>query len=235
MELFFIENYSVGQELIALSVEESRHVQKVLRKRSEEEIQLTDGNGTLLLARIKGEQDRRLQLSVTEPKKFPFPSKNNITLAISIIRPNRMDWAVEKATELGIKKIVPLYCHYGIFRNLKLDHLKRVAVSAIKQSGQVYLPEISPPLSLSEWIEKSVQEKCNRLIALPDTEGRWSDSAPNLKNNKYQLLIGSEGGFHTDEIKKAIQHHFHPLHLGPTTLRTETAAITGITLLKSHM
>ena len=234
MELFYTEHYSAGQKQITLSIEESRHIQKVFRKKPQDIIQLTDGKGTLVLAGIAGEQNRQLQLIIKEVRPIPFPNENDIELGISIVRPNRMDWAIEKATELGIKKIVPLHCQYSTFRNLKLDHLKRIAISAIKQSGQVFLPEISSPLPLFDWIEKIGKEQSNRLIAVPDTKGIWAVQSSFADINKYQLLIGPEGGFHANEITMVEQHHFQPLHLGPTILRTETAAIAGITFLKSR-
>ena len=182
-----------------------------------------------------GKQNRQLQLSIQQTKKLPFPPENDIELAISIIRPNRLDWAIEKATELGIKKIVPLHCHYSTFRNLKLDHVKRIAISAMKQSGRLYLPEISSPLSLADWMDKSVREQCHRFIAVPSKKGHWEAQLSDSTIKKYQILIGPEGGFHKNELEKGEQYQFQQLNLGPTILRTETAAVAGITFLKSIM
>jgi 16S rRNA (uracil1498-N3)-methyltransferase len=235
MELFFIDKYSEGQKKITLSIEESRHVYKVLRKKTTDTIQVTDGKGTLVLTTIAGEQNRQLTLAVQEFRKFPFPSENEIELGISVVRPNRMDWAIEKATELGVKKIVPLYCHHSSYRNFKLDHVKRIAISAIKQSAQVYLPEISDPMSLNEWMESPAELPIHCFIATPASEGIWAGKSSDKTIRKYQLLIGPEGGFHSKELENTRKHSFKPLHLGPTILRTETAAIAGIIFLKSCM
>ena len=235
MELFFTETFSPGEAKFSLSVEESIHVGKVLRKKTADNIQLTDGRGNLVHAVIKGEKNRQLNLMVKEYKTLPYPTENDIELAISVIRPARMDWAIEKATELGIRKIVPLICQYTTYRRLKLDHLNRIAISAIKQSGQVYLPEISAPVTISEWIKLSGQTESNRFIAIPDKGGIWAGQKRSRETRKYLLLIGPEGGFHRDELELSRQYHFQPLHLGPTVLRTETAAIAAITVLKSRM
>ncbi len=233
MDLFFTENFVPGQDFLILPSEESRHIWKVLRKKPGEHIEVTDGKGHRINGLIEKEQNRKVIIHVQQVAKIPFPPANQIEVGLSLIRPNRMDWAVEKLAELGVKKIVPLNCQFSTFRSVKLDHLKRIVISALKQSHQYYLPEISPVKTFSEWIDGPCPVRTARFVSSPHTEGLWSRRPGNKKIEFCQIIIGPEGGFHPDEINKMEQYHFSKLHLGPHILRTETAAVVGTAMLKS--
>jgi len=235
MDLFYTDSYPPGQDYLTLSIEESKHIRKVLRKRSGDLIEVTDGKGNRIRGLIESEQGSKVRLKVQHLEKIPFPPNNRIEIGLSIIRPNRMDWAVEKLTELGVKKIVPLRCEFSTFRSVKLDHLKRIVISALKQSRQYYLTEISPAVTFLDWLSGSQPGGTERYVAYPHADGLWSTNLGDKKSELYQIIIGPEGGFHKDEISKMEQYQFNKLHLGPHILRTETAAVVGTALLKSCM
>jgi len=234
MQLFYTDLYIPGQKSLNLSMEETRHLWKVLRKRSGDRIEVTDGRGTRIIGIIEGEQNRQVKLEILEIEKIPFPPHNQLEIGLSIIRPNRLDWAVEKLTELGVEKIVPLRFEFSSERSVKLEHLKRIAISAIKQSHQYYLPEIHPPMMFAEWLQNPGSGDAVRYAAVPHTRGLWTNSLPENKNNFCQLIIGPEGGYHPNEINLMEQFPITKLHLGPHILRTETAAVTGTALIKSY-
>jgi len=154
-----------------------------------------------------------------------------IEVAISTIRPNRMDWAIEKLTELGVQSIVPLHCHFTNYWQIKREHLQKIAISAMKQSRQYFLPEIKDVVSLEEWLLGTSQQSGVKFLAHP----RWEQSEKintSRLSEKFFIAVGPEGGFHPDEISHAGQVGFELLPLGQTILRTETAAVRGVVQLK---
>lgn len=231
MDLFYISNFMPGQRELVLSAEESHHARSVLRKKKGAILQLTDGRGHLLSANITDEHGSQLILQVQQQKKIEFPPENLIEIALSSIRPNRMDWAVEKLTELGVQTIVPLQCHYTSYRSLKLDHLRKVAISAMKQSEQVYLPEIKPLTSFESWVKEISETSGPKFFAHLQPKSSPILSTLN-RQEKIYIAVGPEGGFHADEIRQAKKSGFEILSLGPTILRTETAAISSVIRLK---
>lgn len=229
MQIFYAENYTAGQREITLPPPETKHIRKVLRKKKNDEIILTDGKGRRILGIIHHITDRYTQIYVQSYQKIQFPEENAIEVAMAVIKPKRMDWAVEKITELGVKKIIPLKCQYNSPYPLKLDHLNKIAISAIKQSNQYHLPKISTAVDIKDWIKAADGIK---IIATFD-ESLTSNiqkqiSSPGL----LQIMIGPEGGFHSSEIQLAYKNSFNSLHLGNTILRTETAAVVAVSQLK---
>jgi len=231
MELFYIPDYLPGQPTLNLPADESHHARKVLRKRRGDILRVTDGLGSDITAIIQDDKEPQLKLLIQKVEQIPFPPENRIEVALSVIRPNRMDWAIEKLTELGVHTIIPLHCQYTNYRSIKIDHLRKIAVSAMKQSKQYYLPVIKPTMDLKEWIANAAQNPGRKFLAHPKAE--LSGQIPEIKpDEKFWIAIGPEGGFHPDEISLTRQAGFELLPLGQTILRTETAAIRGIIYLK---
>jgi len=232
MELFFVQNFTPGTPEIHLSSEESRHARKVLRKRPGDVIDLTDGRGYHIRGEITDLSGKSVVIRVIRWEQSPFPPANHIQVAVGIIRPNRLDWAVEKLTELGVERITPLLCRYTTIRTIKPDHLQRIAISAIKQSGQFYLPAIDLPVSFDHWMKDTTGFEGIRLIAQPEGNSlvEIRSSSPNIR--RILLAIGPEGGFHPEEIELAINRKFRTFHLGETILRTETAAVAAVVRVK---
>jgi len=231
MDLFFVENFQPGDRTILLSPEDSRHAVKVLRKRKGDLIDLTNGAGYYLQGAILKDSPQELVVELTKVELRPKADANQIELALPIIRPNRMDWAVEKLTELGVSKITPIACAYSTARQIKKAHLRKIMISAIKQSRQFYLPEIGPVTGFAEWIKDIAPKKGLKYIAhqeIADKEIKRSDPAGMI-----YLAIGPEGGFHPEEINLALSSGFKILYLGESILRTETAAAVGVAKLKT--
>lgn len=235
MQLFYTDSFSPDAEKIILSSKESTHVKKVLRRRVNENILLTDGKGHLIEGKIEKVLNEQLIVQVKNFQFYPYPSENLIVVALAIIRPNRLDWAVEKLTELGIFKIVPLVCHYNTYHNVKMEHLRKISISAIKQSNQFYLPQIAPISQFHEWVQSIEHEEGTKIIAnIHDDSNKSLKKMRRIKGKVY-IAIGPEGGFHPDELKMSSAHQFQHIGLGKTILRTETAAVVAVSKLKMFL
>ncbi len=205
--------------------EEARHIRRVFRTREGTQISVTNGAGLLALASVEyrnGEVWCRIQ----KVWEMPCRTRQRITIAFSIIRPNRMDWAVEKLTELGVTTIQPLRCRYTTIRTFKTDHLRKVAISAMKQSEQTYLPQIQPPMELSHWLDsRQVSTIPRRYLAhLSENAMPFIRQFPS-SGVEAVIAIGPEGGFSEAEIEQLVAREFIPVKLSAHILRTETAAV----------
>ncbi len=234
MELFFLETFTPGQPEVVLSPEESHHLTRVLRRRVGDALELTDGNGRRLQGEIVFQGKKEVRIRIRQEEQVPFPATNELEIGVGIIRPNRMDWLVEKLTELGVRRIVPLICKYSNFKKIKAEHLRKISISAIKQSRQFYLPEIAPPQPCREWMENLPAANGNRFLAHPDGKAtrmkRWE--SPELP---LILVVGPEGGFHPEELALAREQDFQLIRLNTPILRTETAAVVATALLKNFL
>jgi 16S rRNA (uracil1498-N3)-methyltransferase len=140
--------------------------------------------------------------------------------------PDRIEWFVEKAVEVGIERISFFFGQHSERRHLKLDRLEKIAIAAMKQSLQTYLPTLDEPVSFSELLKTGGEEQ--RFIAhLPDNEPPVSLAQIAKPGGQYTVLIGPEGDFSTNEIQQALSAGFQMATLGTTRLRTETAALTA--------
>jgi 16S rRNA (uracil1498-N3)-methyltransferase len=233
MDLFYIENFHSKDTVVSLSTEESHPISKVLRKSTGSQIRLTDGKGQLISGEIADSRKRQLKVAVTKIQKFDFPALNQLALGVAVIRPNRMDWIVEKATELGIKTIVPLICQNNSYSSIKQIHLKKIAISALKQSQQTYLPDITKPMELESWLIDNPNQFKSRYIADPAGNSLPPGDSASPVLFPCRIAVGPEGGFTDQELQLAGKLGYSRLRLGNTILRTETAAIAAIAILKS--
>jgi 16S rRNA (uracil1498-N3)-methyltransferase len=235
MELFYTDQFTPGQTHLTLSVEESLHISRVLRKKSGDSIHITDGKGHLISGEISNQSGRQITIKVANFEISPFPSSNRIELGVAIIRPNRMDWIIEKATELGIQKLVPLICQYNSYQKIKKEHLRKISLSAMKQSQQTYVPEIADPINFQDWLQTSQRLEKSSFIANPTGSTKDFTNIKSPVEWPCRIAIGPEGGFTSKELELAKKNRFHKLKLGNIVLRTETAAITGLIILKTSV
>jgi 16S rRNA (uracil1498-N3)-methyltransferase len=233
MELFYTDQFSKECTYLTLSFQESHHISKVLRKKGGDLIQLTDGKGHLISGKISKSKGRQLIIEVDGVAESAFPSENRIELAVPIIRPNRMDWMVEKATELGVQKIVPLLCHHGSYKKIKRDHLQKIAISALKQSRQTYLPEIADPVSFPDWLQNLKSSIKSSFIADPAASVEAFTKIPFAAELPCRIAVGPEGGFSEQELEFAEKEGLYGIKMGNTILRTETAAVTALIIVKT--
>ncbi|MCK8520713.1 16S rRNA (uracil(1498)-N(3))-methyltransferase [Aquimarina sp. D1M17] len=225
MQLFYNDTLSSSSTEIKFSREESKHIAKVLRKKEDDILHITNGRGDLFQAKITFSNPSQCIAvidSFETQKKKPY----RLHLAVAPTKMNdRYEWFLEKATEIGIDEITPILCDHSERKVIKLERFERILQSAMKQSLQCYLPKLNPLVTFSDFIAKPNQDQL--LIAhCEETKKQSLQDILQLKSNS-TILIGPEGDFSPDEIHKALSSGYHPVTLGETRLRTETAAIVA--------
>ena len=228
MNLFYQPGIPEG--ILYLDADESRHCVKVLRRKAGDVISVTDGAGYFYEAVITradaGQCHFDVRTKTAAPKRDFF-----VHIAVSPTKnADRIEWFVEKATEFGVDKISLVDCKNTERSFIKIERLNKVAISAMKQSLKAVLPVISNNvLQFAEVIENCQEEE--RYIAYVDASNplHLKDSAK--AGSSYCVLIGPEGDFSSEELKTALDHKFRKVSLGPSRLRTETAAVAACHIL----
>jgi 16S rRNA (uracil1498-N3)-methyltransferase len=224
MQLFYVPGIS-GSEII-LDETESKHAVKVLRLGKGDSIICTDGAGGLYTATITDAHPKHCKLSIVESKMQVGKRNYNIHIAIAPTKNNeRLEWFLEKATEIGIDEISLLLCDNSERRKANTERLEKVVVSAMKQSVKAYLPKLNEPVPFDEFIADS---KAGQKFIAHCRENNLPHLKDMVQKEKSVLvLIGPEGDFSNKEIELAIQHGFEAISLGNSRLRTETAGIVS--------
>lgn len=236
MEFFYCVDLSDVSEVVQLSGEESHHLRRVFRKRSGDLIALSNGKGLLAEAVIEKDSAQKISCRIRNLRKILPPPERRIHLALSLIRPNRMDWAVEKLAELGAGSIQPLLCRFSSIKTFKAEHLRKIAVSAMKQSEQAYLPELLSPLSFEKFLRQlPPPESRLRLIAHRAEEAVSFKEIAVKPGQEILIAVGPEGGFSEEEVTQARESGFRPLKLAGQILRAETAAVVAVAQAKLHL
>ena len=224
MHLFYSPD--INSDIHALSEEESRHCQRVLRLKEGDAIHLTDGRGTLYEARIIDAQAKQVTVEVTDKKAEYGKRPYSLHLAVAPTKNiDRFEWFLEKATELGVDEITPLLCERSERKAIRLDRMEKVITSAVKQSLKAYHPFLNEMASFDSFIRKSRGGQLF-LAHLPEYDPVLLPHAYN-KGEDATILIGPEGDFSDGEIKLARGHGFQCISLGNNRLRTETAAVAA--------
>ena len=201
-----------------------------------EQLQLTDGKGNLFTCKIIDNNRKRCAVTILTTQYSPSNIRR-IAIAISILKnTNRFEWFLEKATEIGIVEIIPIVCTRTEKQNFKTERLQSILISAMLQSQQCWLPKMGEPVNYNKLLEgMNTLQDTQKFIA--HCEHQNSKSELNTKllepSTSTLILIGPEGDFTKEEIELALSHHFIPVSLGNTRLRTETAGIVAAVLL-SH-
>lgn len=232
MEIFWTDRIEAG--LCLLGEEESAHCVRVLRHREGDNVCVIDGVGTMYecvlsqaspkaaVARIEkanpgwGSHPYRMEMAVC-------PTKNI----------DRYEWFVEKATEVGTDRFVPVIGDHSERKVLKTERLRRIVLSAAKQSLKAAVPEIAEPLTVKEFIASVADSSALKMIACcfeDESHPRTSvmQALSGTDRREYIVLIGPEGDFSREEVRLAIEAGFIPVHLGESRLRTETAALAAV-------
>jgi len=221
MDIFFSD--TVKNNKIELPKSESHHCIAVKRKRINDKVKIIDGKGLTYIASITIANKNNVVLDIESKKKSSQPN-NNLHLIISPTKSHdRIDWIVEKATEIGVEEISFALCHRTERKKINIDRVKRITISALKQSGQAYLPKINNLQKIKDILESSKAEQ--KYIAHLEDEAQVHLRSVYRKGRSSCVLIGPEGDFTKDEIDLSEKYNFTSVTLGENTLRTETAGI----------
>lgn len=225
MQLFYNPFISdVGSE-IPLDKQESKHIQKVLRKSEGDILKMTNGEGIFFDAEIISATGKSVVIKIlNEEKAEPLPYRLHLAVAPTKLN-DRYEWFLEKATEIGISEITPIICEHSERRVIKKDRYEKIIQSAMKQSLKAHLPILNDAVSFKDFLE-NVSPSSTRLIA-HCAEGEKQNLKQIQDLTDVIILIGPEGDFSENEIKMAQEQNFTAITLGSSRLRTETAAVVA--------
>lgn len=226
MQLFYNPEVKEGDKEIAFPREESKHIVKVLRKKSGDELKITNGRGWIFTTEIiAADQNQCLAKILNSEKEAPAPYHLHMAVAPTKMN-DRYEWFLEKATEIGVQEITPVICDHSERKVVKLNRLERVIQSALKQSLHARFPILNEPISFTDFISK--EREGQKFIAHCEEDKEKNLLSKQLqRGSRSTILIGPEGDFSSKEINAAKDHSWIPVSLGNSRLRTETAAIVA--------
>lgn len=238
MEIFYANEINGG--LALLDADESAHCVRVLRHRVGDEVTVVDGIGNMYRCRLGDDSPKGAAAEILETVPGWGGHSYSLNMAVCPTKNNdRFEWFVEKATELGVDVVSPVIGERSERKAFKAERSRKIALSAMKQSLKAKLPLVEEPVSVRDFILGHSVDSGVKMIcycfegetlrrSIKDVlEGLPSDSA-------VTVLIGPEGDFSPEEARLAVGHGFVPVHLGPSRLRTETAAVTAVTACYLH-
>lgn len=239
---FYVPPAQFDGDIATLTADEHHHLRNVLRIRTGETIRLMNGEGTSYLARVldtKMEGATQAQILSAE---FHAPRLPSLTLFQGVPKHDKMELILQKTTELGVTRIVPMHAERSLQKpsQNRCERWQRVIISATKQCGRAWLPELSPPQKFEACLAQVKQFALSLLCCenererhiktvLRHHEGQGQDAA------SIAIFIGPEGGFSAEEVNAAAENGCIPVTLGPNILRTETAAIASVAVVYYQM
>lgn len=225
---------SAGSQ-ITLSKQASHHIGQVLRRKPGQLLHVFDGTGGYYPAEVMSVDKRAVVVNTGNLVNDKRESPLSITLAQGISRGQHMDFTIQKAVELGVRRIVPVLTEHGNVRldeqrtDKRLVHWRKIIISACEQCGRNFIPEITEPVAFTDWLGQ--EQAALKLILEPASA--MSLNSLNMPEGDVSLLSGPEGGFSAGEVESADFAGFQPVRLGPRILRTETAAVAALAAMQA--
>ncbi|WP_405607213.1 16S rRNA (uracil(1498)-N(3))-methyltransferase [Polaribacter sp. Asnod1-A03] len=227
MQLFYNSDITTETKQITFDKIESKHIVRVLRKKENDILKITNGKGFLFDVKIIIASDKKCLAEVIAFEKKQKPWDYYLHIAIAPTKLNdRTEWFLEKATEIGIDEITPIICSNSERRVVKLERFQKIIQSAMKQSLKFTLPKLNEPIKLSEFIKQDLDGQV--CIAHCEEQEKTLLQSVVKPSTKTTILIGPEGDFSVQEISKCLEKGFTPISLGESRLRTETAALVAV-------
>jgi 16S rRNA (uracil1498-N3)-methyltransferase len=224
MQLFYTPDIDAASSAYYLNEEESKHCVRVLRLQAGDKMQLIDGKGNFYTAAITDAHPKRTQLQIISVQK-EFNKRNHyLHIAIAPTKNiERLEWFLEKATEIGIDEISLILCQRSERKEAKVERLNKIITAAIKQSIKAYHPVLNEMIDLNKLL--SAKFDGQKFIAHCDSGDKVSLKNELKLSGRYLVLIGPEGDFTSKEIENALKNNLKAITLGESRLRTETAAL----------
>lgn len=234
VRIYQVGEYTSGQS-VELSPEAGQHVAVVLRMQVGESITLFNGMNCEFQATITMVKKKQVIVSVNSAQEINRESPLVINLGQAISKGERMEWAMQKSVELGVASITPLITERCVVKldkermAKKVQQWQAIAIAACEQCGRNQVPLIHNPMPLEQFMQQAQGEL--KLVLHTQGNKNWRDYLTTQR--EMALIIGPEGGLTDAEVSLALQYHFQPLSLGPRILRTETAAISALSVLQA--
>jgi 16S rRNA (uracil1498-N3)-methyltransferase len=235
LDFLFLEKFimhisytpDISSDHYMLSEEESKHCIKVLRLKKGDQINLIDGRGGFYLAEIIDDHHKKTLVKVVE-KIIQVKRSYKLHIAIAPTKNvDRLEWFLEKATEIGIDEVSFIECQYSERAVVKTERLNKIVTAAIKQSQQAYHPLLNEPLKFKEYLRNFKSNESDKYIAHCRNSKKHKFSRIYKSGKDVIVLIGPEGDFSEEEVKLAEEAGFKSISLGENRLRTETAALVA--------
>jgi len=225
MQLFYSPDINSECKEYTFSKEESKHIVRVLRKKEGETLHITNGKRFLFTVEITIADAKKCLVQINAIKQIENHNYN-LHIAIAPTKMNdRMEWFLEKATEIGVDEITPIFCDNSERKIIKKERFEKIIQSAMKQSLQMQLPKLNEAISFKEFVNQDFTGQL--FIAHCEEQQKKQLHSQATRKGNYTILIGPEGDFSINEIKLALSKNFAPVALGNTRLRTETAGIAA--------
>jgi len=225
MQLFYNSSINENTESFFFDKEESKHIIKVLRKKDNDILFVTNGLGYLFKTKITLASDSKCTVKILSAVKSETP-QFHLHLAVAPTKMNeRFEWFLEKATEIGIHEITPILCDRSERKVINQERFEKIILTAMKQANVLFLPKLNKFKTFKEFMQ--VKNEGMQLIAHCEETSKKSLKSVLKPNQNVTLLIGPEGDFSEKEIQLATTQNFTAVSLGNTRLRTETAAIVA--------
>lgn len=220
------------QKELRISGQDAHYLINILRLKRADVFHILDDKGNLHTAEIISINKKEVIAKITQTEKVNTESSLELVLVQSILKGEKMDFLIQKATELGVKEIYPVITSRTIVRGTdRYKRWLRIVKESVRQCGRTGIPIIHEPILFEEFL-KTQDERFKGFIFYEDSKKRLKEILPDEKVTPIYCIIGPEGGFSSDEINMAVSKGFIPAGLGPRILRAETATITALSLLQ---
>lgn len=221
------------EQTLTLPESDSQHCVRVLRMSDGDILEVVDGKGFKMTCRLTDAHPKHAVVEILGKEQIMQTWKGCLTVAVAPTKHlDRIEWMVEKMTEIGVNRIVPLLCRHSERKELKTDRLKKIAVSAMKQSLKATMPAIEEMTSLKQFVSTIHADK--KFVAYCDKSIERHLLAKEIEPfADTVIMIGPEGDFAPEEIKTTLEHGFKAVSLGECRLRTETAAVASLQMIHS--
>lgn len=226
MQLFYNPEISTNDVQVIFPRDESKHIAKVLRKKEGDILHVTNGKGQLFTVEIISAGSNQCAAKILNKEQEAAPDYHLHMVVAPTKMNDRYEWFLEKATEIGLHEITPVICDHSERKVIKEQRFERILQSAMKQSLHYSLPKLNEAISLKDFLRLDI-EGSKYIAHCEEDKERFSLKNSLKKGEKCLILIGPEGDFSSEEINLAIEHHWKPVSLGNSRLRTETAAIVA--------
>ena len=229
---FFVPDAEMQEELPA---EEASHAVRVLRLKEGDELMLMDGKGCFYRAEVTMASNHHCLYRILEKQPQPRQWEGHVHLVIAPTKMNdRMEWLAEKATEVGFDELSFLNCQFSERHNLKLERIRKIVVSAVKQSHKAYMPDVNDLMTFRQFIDS--HPAGHRYIAHCYQEvervNLFDELCQLQPSDETVVLIGPEGDFSIDEVRTAVSAGYVSVDLGKSRLRTETAGLSAVMMMQ---
>jgi 16S rRNA (uracil1498-N3)-methyltransferase len=237
----FLPPEKLTAEKIIITGDDARHLFLVLRVKPGDPLMIFDGSGYRYVCRILHCHKKEVIAEYIKKDFYSAESPISTTLAQGLPKSDKMDFIIQKSTELGISRIVPLITRYSQVRHTeKIERWRKIALSASQQCGRDKIPEIDEPVSLENFLTGLKGNKADVQVKIiffeEHKEKNLKEVLVNFRDSKdIILLTGPEGGFSGDEVSSAVENGFIQASLGPRILRTETAPVTALSIIQYEL